>query len=154
MVTWRFACAKPRRASGAAARPAAMPTRCRNCRLDVRLLGMCGGFHSSRLTSTPTLGRSTRVTVFTQPPDGGLRRSPEGMVEWAGVGTLTLLLVDNAPASLLSDDSNAPFANARVWASAVRNCHNHHDFIRTRCIVARNRHRSEMIKRPNIVLMD
>src|SRR5262249_52299664 len=44
MVTWRFACAKPRRASGAAARPAAMPTRCRNCRLDVRLLDMCGGY--------------------------------------------------------------------------------------------------------------
>ena len=75
------------------------------------------------------------------------------MVEWAGVGTLTLLLVDNAPASLLSDDSNAPFANARVWASAVRNCHNDHDFVRTWRIIARNRHRIEMIKRPNIVLM-
>jgi hypothetical protein len=30
-----------------------MPTRCRNCRLDVRLLDMSGGFHSSHVTSTP-----------------------------------------------------------------------------------------------------
>src|SRR5262249_3855679 len=55
--------------------------------------------------------------------------------------------------SLLSDDSNPPFANARVRASAIRNCHNHHDFVRTWRIVAQNRHRSEMIKRPNIVLV-
>jgi hypothetical protein len=55
--------------------------------------------------------------------------------------------------SLLSDDSNTPFANARVWASAIRNCHNHDDFVRTWRIGARNSHRIEMIKRPNIILV-
>jgi len=59
----------------------------------------------------------------------------------------------HVPASLLCDDSNAPFANARVWASAIRNCHNHDNFVRTWRIVARNCHRSEMIKRPDIVLV-
>jgi hypothetical protein len=34
---------------------------------------MCGGFHSSRVPSTPTLGLFNRVTVFTQPRDGTLQ---------------------------------------------------------------------------------
>src|SRR5262249_2072832 len=51
-----------------------MPTRCRNCLLDVRLLDMCGGFHSSRLTSTPTLGLfNPRDRVHS-----GARRSASG----------------------------------------------------------------------------
>jgi hypothetical protein len=40
-----------------------------------------------------------------------------------------------------------------MWASAIRNCHNHDDFVRTRRIVAPNSHRIEMIKRPNIILV-
>ena len=53
-----------------------------NCRLDVRLLDMCGGFHSSRLTSTPTLG------LF-NPRDGSNLGTERGKVD--GVCGLNVL---------------------------------------------------------------
>src|SRR6516225_1269791 len=52
MVTCRLVCARPRRASGMVARPAAMPTWRRNCRLDLGLLDMCRGLHRSRVAAT------------------------------------------------------------------------------------------------------
>src|SRR5260370_27119325 len=52
MLTGRFVGARPERASGTAASPAAVPIRRRNSRLDGGLLAMCQRFHRRRKAST------------------------------------------------------------------------------------------------------
>ena len=149
-----------------------MLARCRNCRLDVRLLDMSGGFHSSHVTSTPN-SRTVQLACDWASYEGDAARSacraavehrrklhlpPFHNLSFCDVESVAprargCQWIFHVPVSLLSDNSDTPFANARVWPSAIRNRHDHNNFVRSRRVLARNRHRSEMIKRPNIVLM-